>query len=423
MKDIWIERYRKSSKLATGEYLEVLTGFNGNIDVVYDVKDIEINLEDVESEEIEEVKNHQDLKTLLKFCMTEGENKEVKKPKIDNLEFENGEENVGGQGAIMANYLTNMNNSVVFYTPFLSDELIEKLEDDILYPVMDDQFMLKNVKDSSNTDRTKKNLIYQFSGDKTGRLILSDDVKGFGPYFRGGVADNFYKMDENLDRILLSGFHNIEGNMDTKLEKSKEQLSAIETPIHLEYVSMPDKIALLITKKVFPEINSIGCDEFELRQLASLHNIELNNKEHVNILDAYKVAKTILEEYDISRFHLHTYRYHLVVTPQSYDIEKDKIRDSMMFGVLSSITMAEIDKIPRKEDLEKLNWDNLHLRRLDELEEFSHNFDLENFVETGIGEVEEYNVVAVPSIIHESPKRLVGMGDIMSAGAFIGEIK
>ncbi len=422
MKDIWKDRYRKSHVLAGGEYLDVLTGFNANIDVIYDVEDLEIDFNDVEPKELDEVNTYQDFKSLLKFCMNEGENKETHKPNLDDIVFENGKANIGGQGAIMANYLSNIDNSVVFYTPFLSKELIEKINDDILYPVIDDQFVLKNIKDSSNTDRTKKNLIFEFSSEKTGRLILSDNIKGFGPYFRGGVAENFYKMDKNLDRILFSGFHNIAGNMESKLEKSREQLNAIETPIHLEYVSMPDKTALMIAEKIFPEVDSVGCDEFELRQLAELHEISIEGEE-VRLKEAFKTAKKLLDDYNISRFHLHTYRYHLVVTDKDYDVGKEKIRKSMLFGALSAITMAEIDKLPEKEDIKNLKWDDIHLRRLDELEDFKHHYNLDNFDESGMADVEDYQVVAVPSLIHEDPKRLVGMGDVMSAGSFIGELK
>lgn len=422
MKDIWNERYMQSIKMSKGDYLDILTGFNANIDVVFDVNDLNLNLEETEPKDLNKVENYSDFKSLLKFCMNEGENKEVKRQQIDGINLEKGEKTVGGQGAIMANYLSNMNNSVVFYTPFLSQELTDKLNDDILYPVIDDQFVLKNIKDASNTDRTKKNLIFEFSEDETGRLILSDRIKGFGPYFRGGVEDNFYKMDKNLDRVLLSGFHNIEGNKESKLEKSREQLNRINAPIHLEYVSMSDSTAKPIMKKIFSEIDSIGCDEFEARQLAKLNNIDISG-EQLKIKEAYKVAKKIIEKYNISRFHLHSYKYHLVVTEEDYNVDREKIRDSMLFGSISAIAMANKGRIPEEKDLNNINWDEIHLKRLDELEDFEHEYDLDKFVEKGHTHLEEYNVVAIPSLIHEDPKRLVGMGDIISSGAFIGELK
>ncbi|PSH00810.1 MAG: hypothetical protein BRC30_01575, partial [Nanohaloarchaea archaeon SW_7_46_7] len=63
------------------------------------------------------------------------------------------------------------------------------------------------------------------------------------------------------------------------------------------------------------------------------------------------------------------------------------------------------------------------IERLDELEHFEDFFDLNGFVETGIACVDDLKVVAIPTIIHENPDRLVGMGDIISAGAFVGELK
>lgn len=419
MKDIWKQRYLESRSIAEGEYIDVLTGFNANIDITYNTSNLDLKLETVDEENLGEINSYKEFKSLLKYCIENGENKEVEKTIEED--FENGIEQIGGQGAIMANYLSNINNSVIFYTPFLSDRLAEKMNEDILYPVFTNEFVLKNVRDAPNTDRTKENLIFEFSEDKTGRVILSDKIKGFGPYFRGGVEENFSKMDNNLDRILLSGFHNIEGNIDSKLKKAKEQLKYIDTPIHLEYVDMDEEISKKIMDNIFPYVDSVGFDEFEAKEIAKIKNIDIEDE--LTLGDAFELSKSIIENHGLDRVHIHTYRYQVLITKDSYPVEKDKLRSSILFGCLSAVTMADNGFIPRISEIKDFNGEKTHVKNLDDLENFADFFDLDDFVESGIAEIQDYKVVAAPTLIHEEPKKLVGMGDIISAGAFVSELK
>jgi ADP-dependent phosphofructokinase/glucokinase len=93
----------------------------------------------------------------------------------------------------------------------------------------------------------------------------------------------------------------------------------------------------------------------------------------------------------------------------------------MLFGELSAISMADSGEISKK-SFEDLDFENLHLQDLEEMRHFEEDLELEKFVSTGIAHIEEFNVVAIPTLIHEEPERLVGMGDVISAGSFAGEI-
>ena len=100
-------------------------------------------------------------------------------------------------------------------------EYRSKMNEKILTPVMDGKFVLKNVKDSVSADRTKKNIIIEYENDATHRVIFSRKMKGFGPYFRKGIEDNFDVLEENVDRAIFAGYHDIEGNMEAKMKKAK----------------------------------------------------------------------------------------------------------------------------------------------------------------------------------------------------------
>lgn len=419
MKDIWTERFLESKKMAKGDYVEVLTGFNANIDIKTSYRELNTDLEDVKPENIEEPHNNREFESLLKHCIENGENREVPRNGIQ-LDVSNGSRDIGGQAGIWSNYLSQTRNSVTFYTPFLSQDLADRINENVLYPVIDGQFVLKNVRDSANTDRMKENIIIEYDKEKTGRLILSDELKGFGPYFRGGVADNLDKMDRNLDRILLAGFQNASGNFESKLKKSAEQIAALETPIHLEYVDMSREVSEIVNNNIMPYVDSIGMDETEAATIADLRDIDVG--EEISLGDAFNIGKDLIGE-GLDRVHIHTYKYHVVIADEEYPVEEEKIRESMLYGEVSGITLADTGNMPRTETIEDFNMDDKHIERLDELENFQDFFGLENFVETGIACIDELKVVAIPTIIHEDPKRLVGMGDIISAGAFIGELK
>jgi ADP-dependent phosphofructokinase/glucokinase len=420
MKDKWRVKYQKMVHLLDRDQVSVLTGFNANIDVIKNLEDLKIDLEEYDSELVDPVESHSDLLSSLKYCVKNGLNEEIRRKNFHES-IRGGVERIGGQGGIMANFLSRTGNYTVFYTPLLSEDLADKIDDEVVYPVVDGKFLLKRVKECVNTDRTKKNTIIQFEGEKSGRLIVSGRVKGFGPYFRKGVESNIDKLDEELDRIILSGFQNIKGNFETKLDKAKMQLNKFSVPKHLEYVSMEEEKAEKILNDLIEAFDSIGMDEVEIKEIAE--HLGMNITDEPSLLAAYRVAKTLLEEKNLSRVHIHTYRFHLVVTEGDYPLGMEKIQKAMLFGASAALKMAEQGDIPDVQDLKQFDIHDKHIHRLDELEKFGHKNNLEGFPETGKAEIDGLKVVATPNMIHENPERLVGMGDIISAGAFVGEEK
>ncbi|MFB6203742.1 MAG: ADP-dependent glucokinase/phosphofructokinase [Candidatus Nanohaloarchaea archaeon] len=423
MKDIWANRYEKIEEKIGRDTVEVLVGFNANIDVTYAVEDLELDFRSSEPEDMDRVDSIEDLKSVLRYHVEKEENGEVDLGRLD-LDLDGGDESVGGQAGIMANFLSGFHNSVTFYTPLLSQELADLMRKDILYPVYDGGFVLKNVRDSANTDRTKKNRIFEYSNDR-GRMILSDKIRGFNPYFREGVADHLEEMDEHLDRVLLSGFHDVKQDVEGSLSNAGDQMSRIETPIHFEFVDTDSERIEAIADHVIPEADSLGLDEHEMDELEEVLDLDITGEEdRVSLGEAYRAAKKLMDRYGLSRVHLHTYRFHVVVTDQDYPVGPEKIRDAMMWGEVQAIRMGDLGRIPELEDTRKsLDMDDKHLKRLDDLEDFGKFFGLENFAEEGFAEVEDYQVSAIPTIIHEDPERVVGMGDVISSGTFVAELK
>lgn len=410
----WKEKYRESRELA-GKNVDVMTGFNANIDVIhrdYDIPDVEPN-------HPEDVESRKELYSVLQYCIENLENHEV-----DYSGFsveEEGVERIGGQAAIMSNFLSGDGNAVIFYTPYLSGELAEKMDEKILYPVEDEgEFYLKNVQDAVNSDRTKRNHIFEFENGRTGRLILSDSLKGFGPYFESSVEEYMPLIESNIDCCIFSGFHNADGNIDAKIQKASQQIADIEKPIHIEYVHSPD-IGEKVLEKIVPETDSLGVDETELDEITSMLGIE--GEKPFNFGEAFSALKELIEELEISRIHLHTYRYHITVTRESYRTGLERIRDSMLFGEVSAIRLADKGKIPDEKEVAETDPGNYVVNGIETLEDFGEYHGKPGFSEEGTAEIDGFKVVGIPSLVHEDPARTVGMGDVISSGAFSSEFK
>ncbi|MFB6212972.1 MAG: ADP-dependent glucokinase/phosphofructokinase [Candidatus Nanohaloarchaea archaeon] len=420
MKERWIDKYRSAADLI-GPSRDVLVAFNANIDEVMQVEELDLDLSGVEPRELEKASGMEQLKSMLKYCIENSENREIELSELDHG-FENSDEHVGGQAGIMANFLSRLGNGVIFYTPFLSEELGEKMDEKVLYPVVEGDFVLKNVRDAVNTDRTKRNLIFEYSGEQTGRVIFSRQLKGFGPYFRKGVEDSFEEIEQNTDRVILSGFHDVEGNKEAKLDKSGQQIAKLDRPVHVEFVHRNDELTRLVSGHVFTEADSIGLDEGELRALVEALELGVEPREEFSLGEAFHAAKKLIEKFELQRCHVHTYRFHVCVATQDYEIPGERMRDAMLFGELCAIKNAEDGEIPGTENLKGFDMENKHLHGLEELGDFQDYFELTDFVENGTAEVEGHRVAAIPTIIHEQPERLVGMGDIISSGAFVSEL-
>ena len=417
MKDIWRKKFKDKAENPGIGGFQVLTGFNANIDRKIDFEELDWNL--VRPEELDEVKSIEEVKKVLSYAIQNGKNLEVDASNLDHS-FETGETSIGGQAGIMANFLSGLEGSVTFYTPLLSEKLAQNIDEKVLHPYFDGDFTLKNVRDSSNTDRTKENIIIEFKEPKSGRLILSDKLRGFGPYFRSGIADNIKLVDENIQGALLSGFQNIQGNKEAKIEKARQQLQEIDSKIHLEIADTEKEKFKLIGNEILPLVDSIGLDETEALKIAEVSDKDYS--EPLKMGEAFDLMKNLMEETALERCHLHTYRYHLLVAEKGYGLDLEVLRDGMIFGELSAIKCAEKGRIPNLEDFKGLDFEDIHVKNLDELEDFADFFNLDEFVETGKALIEDYKVCAIPTLIHEDPKRLVGMGDLISSGAFAYEL-
>jgi ADP-dependent phosphofructokinase/glucokinase len=325
-----------------------------------------------------------------------------------------GEERIGGQAGIASNFLAKNGHGVAFYTPFLSGELAEMMDEKVLFPVNEGRFELKNVRDVTNTDRTKRNIIVEYERDCTGRVIFSRKMKGFGPYFRKGVEENFDQIAENFDCAFFAGLHDVDGNAEARLERSREQIEALDLPVHVEYVHR-EGLAEQIVERVLGAAESAGLDEEEALQVAEILGMDFDQ---LSLGHAFQLAREMFDQLGLNRVHVHTIRYHAVFSDREKD--PDQIRQSMLYGELAAIASAEYGEIPSREQIEQLEFEDIHVHRMDEIEHFDSHVE-GDLLSRGFGEIDGVTAVAIPTLIHEEPERLVGLGDIISSGTWAAE--
>jgi len=413
MKQEWLQKYREVEEPEFNS--TVLTGFNANIDIITDQKKNIQKLEKVKAEKKEEINDKEDLLKSVKYCK---ENKTSYEAQLKYKPEIKGEKRLGGQAGIISNLENRLGNTSIIYTPFLTEELSDLIDEEVLYPVKNDSFGLKPVKDSINSDRTKENYIIEFKEDNT-RLILSGQLRGFEPFFRQSIAEKLDKAEQEIDRIILSGFHDAEGNFETKLEKAEKQLKKIKTPKHLEYVSTTTEKTKQILNHIAPHFTSIGLDQQELQKIAEILGEPISKDP--TLQEGFKTAQKITKQLRIPRIHIHTKKYHTTITKDNYPFQKTEIQKAMLKASLTAATAAQKGKTPQAQNI-KLDTDQMHVKITKPLEKFQEKHKLENFVKTGTTELQNHKIIAIPPLITEKAEKIVGLGDIISATAFTAEI-
>ena len=381
-----------------------LSGFNVNIDRVIDAERI---LEDkAEPKELEEIRSWSDFQSVLSYCVSNGKNMEIDledyRPEIDG-----GRRFIGGQGGIVSTFASRIGAESVLYTPIISEELADALDDGIMSPLTDGDISLTDIENCVNSEEIKENLIFEFRGEKSGRMILSDDLPGFQPLFSEEWEDNLTLLDSEVDRVFLAGFHHLR---EENIERAGRQLGMIDSPLHVEYVYTDDRKSDDVVMKILPEADSIGFDHEEMVQI--LESIEYA-EEPESIEEYIEALSEVMNFSEVDRVHLHTYNFHICLVSKDYSITPEEVLDSMLFGEIAAIASAEKGDIPEREDIESFDFEDKHLRGLEEIEKVSEN---------GIEEFDDFYACLIPVVIHERPKRLVGLGDLISARSFFWEL-
>lgn len=458
LKKNWLNKYAQvsSSLNKMSEVNSVATAFNANVDAVLKIcgaKLVELvksnNLSLSELKDIKQTKLTSGcdvLKGIFK-CFEKGiaeewltEDKIVYDWMVKNLGYDRLQ--MGGQGGIVANALAVTGVRKVYAhansLPKLQAQQFLNLDNLLSFDEKGQE------KPASQIDRETdiplihwiiefdKNDFVELEGQKFVCPKSNRFIATYDPLNLHLVMDeNFVESTtaKNIDYIVLSGFHALtEHNNGVKLQEGSlpiiEKWKRNGAILHLEIASTQDiAVRKSIINTIAPKADSIGINEREAIDILEVSGEEALAKKceedthSVNLFDALVKIK---EHIKCGRVQLHMFGLYITIQDKNFKITPEANLRGMTLAATIAASKAGTGSINDAKDLMWAQGQEVSEIGLKELEALAKHIGDEKLVENGISEFKGFDIIAIPTIIVEKPKTLVGMGDTISSISLVG---
>ena len=268
--------------------------------------------------------------------------------------------------------------------------------------------------------------------NRSNRFIVSYDFlnskleidKGFYKYSQENI--------QNYSLAILSGFHLINPN----IEPTKTYLDTISPVselimkwkesnpdlfIHFELASTKAiQLKQLIIDKIIPSMDSIGLNEQELLDLLQIIDSTTYSllREDLSAINLFKGILCILRIFPHLRIHLHYLGFYLVLSSPITEPQIHRRRNSLILASHNAAKKAEKGEIESYDILLASDYlvSNEGIKQLVALENYlDKEFQVKsNFSQNGFFNTPNFTLVGIPSIVVETPKHVVGLGDTIS---------
>lgn len=455
LKAIWAEKFNAVPEqlIKMKKISAVATAFNTNIDAIIKIsasklKDLiienDIPLSDIENINLSKFRKPTDVIVGIIKCFSRGIAEEWVTEDINvynwmerNLGYDKLQ--MGGQGGIIANTLglLGINNVVVHTNSHPKIQANQFLDLDNIIGFDKNGETKKACSISRDNDIPLIHWIIEFDkGDsfsvygktftcpKSNRFIATYDPLNMKLVMNTDFIS--YVNKNKIDYMLLSGFHPLlENNNGVELINNavtviKEwKKSNPEMIIHLEVASTQDiVIRKSIIDKIAPLAESIGLNERETIDLLEITNqTELAKKteENTNSCNLFNAVLYLKKLLNPKRIQLHMFGLYLTIQDKDFKYSAEDNLKGMMTASVVSSSKAFNGEIAKYDDVTKTLGLLVSDQGLNELCSLSNMLDKPELLKTGICEYEEFIVSAVPTILIDKPKTLVGMGDTISS--------
>ncbi|WP_406660825.1 ADP-specific phosphofructokinase [Methanolobus sp. ZRKC3] len=474
----WEQRYSEAFSNISGllgNIKGVFVAYNSNVDAIKHIKEHEIKrliqllgCENVQQRILDyprEIEDPVDFMARLIIAMRDGKAAEVPTYTtdlhdwlMDNLVFDKAR--MGGQAGIIANLLATLGvNNVISYVPWLSREQAEYYVDmpNLNCPVVEDgKLFLKHPKDAYDPEQKPKiNWIIEFSkGTKVNcsgevfsvprdnRLIISSRPKWIRIDMDRQLYDHLPEISESIDGAILAGYQMIKEEYDdgsdchdyvekavNVIERLKEHNPDLR--LHVEFTSIQNKAIrkAVLTRIVKKHVTSLGLDTVEVANALNVLGYEelaysVINKGENSIVSLYEGAVKLLHELDLQRVHIHSLGFYICVVSKDYPLDEKSHREALLFASTLAATQATLGSIGGMNDADvgldvpvySQGYDGL--RQLEKYLVRRGICSVQDF-EDGCISTASHNLIIVPSKVVKDPVATVGIGDTISAGAFI----
>ncbi len=458
-----------------GDINGIFVAYNSNVDAIKHVteKDIHKLISIVGLQAVQqrvtvyprEIKDPVDLLARLMIAMRDGKAAEVPTYTtdihqwlMDNLVFDKAR--MGGQAGIISNLLANIGiNNVITYVPWLSREQAEYFVDapNIKYPVIEDGVLkLRHPSEAYDPDqRPKVNWILEFSkGTKVeyneesfevprdNRLIISSRPSWLRIDMNEELYDQIPHMNGVIDGAILAGYQMIKEKYEdgtTYRDYVKKAVQVIkrlkegspDMRIHVEFTSIQNKVIrkTILKDIVYKHVSSLGLDTVEVANALNVLGHEelayaVISKGENSISALYEGAVKLLCELKLERVHIHCLGFYICVACRDFPLTVEEHREALMFSSTLAAAQALHGGIGNLEEGEtglNVPISGQGHNDLDQLEKYLVRRDVCTGTEFEDGCVCALNhdLIVIPTKVVPDPVATVGIGDTISAGAFV----
>ena len=455
LKNIWAKHYECVSEQLKKmkEIPSVATGFNTNIDAIIKIsgnrikellEENSISINELQSNNLTKCFKPNDILLGIVKCFSRGiaeewvtEDINIYKWLETNLGYQRLQ--MGGQGGIIANALALLGiKEVIAHTnshPAL--QAAQFLDLDNLLAINENGHLEKAHSIAREDDMPLIHWIIEFDKDdsftyegqefkcpKSNRFIATYDPLNMKLVMNKYFVD--YIRNNKISYLLLSGFHpllkekdglNLIDNAVSVLKSWKK--AQPEMIIHLEIASTQDKeIRSAIINKIAPLADSAGLNERETIDLLEvMNNQSLAEKieKETSAPNLYQALLFLKKELNIPRIQLHMFGLYLTIQDKRFPYSSQQNLRGMMTAATVSSAKAFVGALEKYEDIKATMDRPVSDVGLKELENLSQMLNKPELMETGLCEIDDYQISAIPTILIDKPKTLVGMGDTISS--------
>ena len=458
LKKIWSEKFAVVPQVLENmkQVQAAATAFNTNVDAVVKISGAKIaelaaglgmdlaELEDVRQTKLDSGKDV--VKGIFK-CFTKGiaeewltEDKQVYDWMVNNLGYDRLQ--MGGQGGIVANVLavTGVNKVYAHANSLPKLQAQQFLELDNLVSFDEKGAEKPAYLINREVDIPLIHWIIEFERNDTVHIGGKDFkcpksnrfIATYDPLNLHLVMDRHF-IDatgrRKMDYVVLSGFHALtEHNDGVRLQEGA--LPIIENwkkqgdIVHLEIASTQDiAVRKSIIKSIAPIVDSIGINEREAIDILEVSGCEKQAEacnartNSVNMFEALMLIKKIIKA---PRIQLHMFGLYMTLQDKGFKITPEANLRGMMLAATVAASKAGTGNINKKENLLWAHGEQVSDVGLKELSDLADHLHKPELTETGITEVDGFDLIALPTILVEKPLTLVGMGDTISSLSLIG---
>ena len=473
----WDQRHRDAfySVKEALPYLDgIFVAYNSNIDAIKHLKEEDLAklLELFEDAKIQEkisaypreIKEPLDFLARLIISMRDGKAAEVPTYTAETHEWLKEHlgfdyARMGGQAGIIANLLVHLDlKKVVAYVPWLSEEQAGYFapSENLLHPKVEGgKVLLKHPLEAYKPGiDSKVNWILEYSKDlsvscggntfkvpRDNRLIISSRPK----WLRLDMDKEIYEQLDSLghvDGAILSGYQMIKEEYEdgttykdyvANSVRAIEKLKTLnpELRIHVELTSIQNRVIrkAILEDIVAGHVHSLGLDTVEVaNSLNVLGHEELAyaviRKGENGIMALYQGAVQLLEDLALERVHVHCLGFYICALAKGHPLTLKEHRDSLLFASSLAATQALEGKIESLDEAEAGLEVPVSEKGLEDLENFKlycvgRKLCSPDEFKYGYIYGVKHDAVIVPSKVVSKPRATVGIGDALSAGAFV----